>query len=312
MGKGSIKRTLVREAKKTPIPDVRNEILSQIEYSQEVQVRKKKSIRSTWFLAPAMLTLLALTCFGIAIKQSLLEPSGDSYTEVKDLDKVQSICAYQVSLLTTLMNNPNAVDVQEKELDDALSNSIGFVDLILNLEETESKLYQKKNDYYLSTTINGNEVCRFYYNEQSFKDNSSTEMLYLKGYIELKDKRLSVLGESKLTDGFYSMNLMLGMEHSTVCISSDERAKDTYEYRVYNEDAICKTVSLEFKDDEIFMNVSYQNEYFKFQIQGNNNHYRGNYHTGSASGSLMVEIENDKYNFNVDEEESSAERYILP
>ena len=52
-----------------------------------------------------------------------------------------------------------------------------------------------------------------------------------------------------------------------------------------------KKVSLEFKDNQIYMNVNFQNAYFKFQIQGDNNQYSGKYHTGTSSGSLMVEIE---------------------
>ena len=201
-------------------------------------------------------------------------------------------------------------------MEDALSNSIGFVDLVLNLNQVNTKLYHSSNkeyEYYLSTNLNEKEFCKFYFNEQSIKSTSASKTVVLNGVIEYKDSKFSITGESiQNEDGFFTTNFMLGYDNAKVCLSSDEKEKDSYEYRVYNDDVICKTVSLEFKDNEIYMNVDFQNEYFKFQIRGNNNQYRGNYHTGSSSGSLMVEIENDKYNFNVDESHSSAERYVFP
>ncbi len=316
MGERKIKHILLKAANEVKIPDIKKDILSsvdEIDYSI-VEVPKKHS--KFWYAIPAFLYLFAFVCFGISIVTVISKDGNHEYREIKDMDKVQSVYAYQVTLLTTLLNNPNSVETEHTEIDDALSNSIGFVDLILNLNNTESKLYKgfnKEYDYYLCTKLNEDEFCRFYFNEQSIVNTYSLNTILLQGYIEINDAKFDVLGESILReDGYYTTSFMLGYNHAEVCLSSDEEKQGTYEYRVYNDDVICKTVSLEFKDNEIFMNVDFQNEYFKFQIQGNNNHYRGNYNTGNASGSLMVEIEQDTYNFNVDDNHSSAERYILP
>ena len=215
-----------------------------------------------------------------------------------------------------LVNNPDSVDLNNIEVNDALSNSIGFVDFILNKDKTTSTLYQCSNqnyDYYLSTKLGNKELCKFYYNEHTIYQVENCKSTVLQGFIEIGKAKFDVFGEVVFDkNGKYVMDLMLGYQESKVCISSNEVQTNSYEYRVYNKDAVCKKVSLEFKDNQIYMNVNFQNAYFKFQIQGDNNQYSGKYHTGTSSGSLMVEIENDKYNFNVDEEKSSAERYILP
>lgn len=316
MGKRRIKHILLNAANEIKIPDVQNEILSsigEIDYSI-VELQKKRS--KFWYAIPAFLYLCAFVCFGISIATAIPKGGNQEYKEIKDMDKVQSVYAYQVTLLTTLLNNPDSVETEHTEIDDALSYSIGFVDLILNMNNTESKLYKclnKEYAYYLCTKLNEDEFCRFYFNEQSIVNSSALNTIVLQGYIEINDTKFDVLGESILQrDGYYTTSFMLGYDHAKVCLSSDEEKQGTYEYRVYSDDVICKTVSLEFKDNQIFMNVDFQNEYFKFQIQGNNNHYRGNYNTENASGSLMVEIEQDTYNFNVDDTHSSAERYILP
>ncbi|MCM1130247.1 MAG: hypothetical protein NC310_00085 [Roseburia sp.] len=318
MGKRSIKKNLIQEANQIEIPDVKSSILSKLPQEEYYAVERKTSfsLSKFRFAIPAFLFLIFVTCFSILISNVIPKGQYDEYKEVKDLDKVQSVYAYQVTLLSTLVNNTNAIDASDTAMEDALSNSIGFVDLVLNLNQVNTKLYyssMKEYKYYLSTNLNDEEFCKFYFNEQSIKSSSALKTVVLNGIIEYKDSTFLINGESVQNDeGFYKTNFMLGYENAKVCLSSDENAHDSYEYRVYNNDVICKTVSLEFKDNEIYMNVDFQNEYFKFQIQGNNNQYRGNYHTGNQSGSLMVEIENDKYNFNVDESHSSAERYVFP
>lgn len=315
MGRKSIKKLLIREADQVNIPDVRIEILNQLDKTMcdtaPASVVRRRPV--LWRLSFVSCIVVAFLLFGIAISFSLPKKQ---YKEIKDVDRLQAVYAYQTALLSTLVNNPESVDLTNLEVSDALSNSIGFVDFVLNKDKTTSKLYQSSNskyDYYLSTSLGEHELCKFYYKEQSISKLDNKTAIVVQGYIEIGNSRFEVFGESTLdTEGKYVMDLMLGYQDSKVCISSNESQTNSYEYRVYNQDAVCKKVSLEFKDNQIYMNVDFQNEYFKFQIQGNNNQYTGNYHTESSSGSLMIEIEKDKYNFNVDNDKSSAERYILP
>ncbi len=317
MGQKSIKKILIDASKQVNIPDIRNDILGHLDRTntQNNSVSPSKNFPRFLKLSFASCVLVSIILFSVALSLGLKSNHAE-YKEIKTVDELQSVYAYQAALLTTLVNNPDSVDLNNIEVNDALSNSIGFVDFILNKDKTTSTLYQCSNqnyDYYLSTKLGNKELCKFYYNEHTIYQVENCKSTVLQGFIEIGKAKFDVFGEVVFDKyGKYVMDLMLGYQESKVCISSNEVQTNSYEYRVYNKDAVCKKVSLEFKDNQIYMNVNFQNAYFKFQIQGDNNQYSGKYHTGTSSGSLMVEIENDKYNFNVDEEKSSAERYILP
>ena len=149
MGQKSIKKILIDASKQVNIPDIRNDILGHLDRTntQNNSVSPSKNFPRFLKLSFASCVLVSIILFSVALSLGLKSNHAE-YKEIKTVDELQSVYAYQAALLTTLVNNPDSVDLNNIEVNDALSNSIGFVDFILNKDKTTSTLYQCSNQNY--------------------------------------------------------------------------------------------------------------------------------------------------------------------
>lgn len=319
MSKRNIKRYLLKKAEEIAVPDLKDSILQAYGYEKSSPVVRRKARLIQWrYCLPVFLSVMAVVLLGIAGSMGYsLYHEEKEYAEIKDLDKIQSIYAYQSAVLTTLLNNPESINENNAELTSALSDSVGFMDLILNMNTADVSLFRCKNkeyDYFLLTNLGENEYCRFYYNEQSFVNEKALQTTIVDGYLEINNSEFNVFGHSKIQEnGLYAIDLMLGYDdESMVCISSDEAVKDMYEYRLYNKKSIVKTVNLKFNETGVLMSVDILDRLYSFDLQGSNDHFSGDYHTNQQSGSVWIDINPDTYSFHVDDKQTTAERYIMP
>lgn len=320
MSKRNIEKYLLKKANEIDVPDVRGSVLRTYGYEKPLpSVRRKAGLSKWWYSLPVFLGAMAIICFSIVGSKGyiLFHEEEKEYTEVKDLDKIQSIYAYQSAVLTTLLNNPESINESNAELTNALSDSVGFMDLIMNMNTADVSLFQCKNkeyDYYLQTNLGEDEYCRFYYNEQSFMNENALQTTILDGYLEIGHSEFNVFGHSKIQEnGLYAIDLMLGYnDESMVCISSDEAVKNMYEYRLYNKKSIVKTVNLRFNETGVIMSVDVLDRLYSFDLHGSDDHFSGDYYTNQQSGSVWVDINSDTYSFHVDDKQTTAERYIMP